>query len=370
MTARGSGLNRKQLQLTHYNQSSFSLHTFMRPPWFLTLDQRNVTVHLWVQVTTGQSLKKFPESRLEICSRGHTHESRGHCDLDLWEPKFNQLIWRSKWIFEPILKELSRVVEKITHSQGQKGFCEVTMTLTFELQPPNWRHQGDPEMVCVHFTQQHFSSSFSPTEHLYQIWRNSLKVLLRYHVHKSWTNNLRTNCLRPLPVTGSEEENKECHICKKLTTHTHTLSLTFKAPGFHRHAEVSCLDLAPIHWNCWVLTHETWHYVSAAWKRNQREKQSHTEGQIQTGHRLKNKKPPFKLFLCSFHFKRGKKKSECLILCWPWITLDVKWDMFLAVTNPQRITTRLSWLFLATRHSRPEFLRNTSETANVYFLFC
>lgn len=50
-------------------------------------------------------------------------------------------------------------------------------------------------------------------------------------------------------------------------THAHTLrhALTIRAPGFHRHAEVSCLDLATIHWNGRVLTHETRHYVGAAW---------------------------------------------------------------------------------------------------------
>lgn len=53
--------------------------------------------------------------------------------------------------------------------------------------------------------------------------------------------------------------------CAHTGAHTLRLALTIRAPGFHRHAEVSCLDLATIHWNGRVLTHETRHYVGAAW---------------------------------------------------------------------------------------------------------
>lgn len=47
--------------------------------------------------------------------------------------------------------------------------------------------------------------------------------------------------------------------------HTQTHTLTVKTPGLHGHAEVSGLDLSTVHWDSWVLTHETGDYVRAPW---------------------------------------------------------------------------------------------------------
>lgn len=52
------------------------------------------------------------------------------------------------------------------------------------------------------------------------------------------------------------------------------------APGLHGHAEVSRLDLATMHWNGWVLTHETGHYVSAAWAERRDDRKTDTEIEI------------------------------------------------------------------------------------------
>lgn len=37
--------------------------------------------------------------------------------------------------------------------------------------------------------------SLSSSGHLFQIWRNSVKVFLRYHVHKNRMDNRKTQCL-------------------------------------------------------------------------------------------------------------------------------------------------------------------------------
>lgn len=71
------------------------------------------------------------------------------------EAHLNQYINDSKWIFVADVKKFPPSVNEISHWQ-ERGIREVTETLTFH-------HQNL------------ISSSFSPSRHLCQFWRNSLK---------------------------------------------------------------------------------------------------------------------------------------------------------------------------------------------------
>ena len=77
-------------------------------------------------------------------------------------------------------------------------FCEVTVTLTFDHPPgvPEISHSREWDRlkgaVTLTFDHQHLiSSSLSPSGCLCQSQRNSLKALLRYHVHKNEKDHCR-----------------------------------------------------------------------------------------------------------------------------------------------------------------------------------
>ncbi len=77
--------------------------------------------------------------------------------------------------------------------------CEVTVTLTFD-------HQ-----ILI-------SSSLSPSGRLYQIWRNSFKVFLSYHVHKNGTGGQTADRRADMwvPVVLYQNVHKDTDTCHRL----------------------------------------------------------------------------------------------------------------------------------------------------------
>ena len=139
--------------------------TFTFDHWYrisISLNSKWQPIKIW----------RNPQSSHEIShSRGQNHVFWGHWDLDLWPPKSNQLIQVNMCAKFEII--------------SIRSSWDITFTrqkLVFE------RSQWPWALTARH--QNRTSSSLSPSECFYRIWRHSLKLILRYHVQGKRNHNL------------------------------------------------------------------------------------------------------------------------------------------------------------------------------------
>ena len=188
-------------RLVYYNkESSFAWKKGCRQQdkrllkTWITASQLYVSVHQYAAV---------PELwRWIIGTTSEKYDVAGHSTPDLLDIKHHNVLLDICVKCLPNYRMNSWVM-------AQNVFCEVTVTLTCDIRPPN---------------SVQISSSLSYSWHLDQIWRNSLNAFLKYLVHEIGTDGQLEH---KIPPVSSPLHQSICDAMTPLTSSLQCFSSNF-----------------------------------------------------------------------------------------------------------------------------------------------